>query len=88
MATSRVSAVLVHGAWADGSSWAKVVIGLRSNGIKAVTAPLSLTTLSDDIAALNRIYPVTAQNAASFPGKQLTAANSVSIFCNNSGTES
>jgi hypothetical protein len=33
----------------------------------------------DDIAALNRIYPVTAQNLASFPGKQITAANTVSI---------
>ncbi|MGD0858599.1 MAG: IPT/TIG domain-containing protein [Terracidiphilus sp.] len=33
----------------------------------------------DDIAALNRIYPITAQNLASFPGKQLTAANTVSI---------
>jgi hypothetical protein len=33
----------------------------------------------DDIAALSRIYPVTAQNLPSFPGKQLTAANTVSI---------
>ena len=33
----------------------------------------------DDMAALSRIYPVTAQNLASFPGKQLTAANTVSI---------
>jgi len=33
----------------------------------------------DDVAALNRIYPITAANAASFPGKQLTAANTVSI---------
>ena len=33
----------------------------------------------DDIAALNRIYPITAQNLSSFPGKQLTAANTVSI---------
>ena len=33
----------------------------------------------DDIAALNRLYPITAQNLASFPGKQLTAANTVSI---------
>jgi hypothetical protein len=33
----------------------------------------------DDIAALNRIYPITAQNQASFPSKQLTAANTVSI---------
>jgi hypothetical protein len=27
---------------------------------------------SDDIAALNRIYPITAGNLASFPGKELT----------------
>jgi len=33
----------------------------------------------DDIAALNRIYPITAQNLAKFPGKQLTATNTVSI---------
>ena len=33
----------------------------------------------DDIAALNRIYPITAANLAAFPGKQITAANTVSI---------
>ena len=33
----------------------------------------------DDIAALNRIYPITAANLARFPGKQLTAANTISI---------
>jgi len=33
----------------------------------------------DDIAALNRIYPITSANLASFPGKQLTAANTISI---------
>ena len=33
----------------------------------------------DDIASLNRIYPITAQNLANFPGKQLTAASTVSI---------
>jgi hypothetical protein len=33
----------------------------------------------DDIAALNRIYPITAANLASFPGKQITAANTISI---------
>ncbi len=33
----------------------------------------------DDIAELNRIYPITAANAGSFPGKQLTAANTISI---------
>jgi len=33
----------------------------------------------DDVAALNRIYPVTPQNLSSFPGKQVTAENTVSI---------
>jgi hypothetical protein len=33
----------------------------------------------DDIAALNRIYPITAANLAGFPGKQITAAGTVSI---------
>lgn len=33
----------------------------------------------DDMAALDRIYPITAANLASFPGKEITAANTVSI---------
>ena len=33
----------------------------------------------DDIAALNRMYPITAANLSSFPGKELTAPNTVSI---------
>ncbi len=33
----------------------------------------------DDIAALNRIYPILAANLAGFPGKQITAANTISI---------
>jgi hypothetical protein len=34
---------------------------------------------SDDIAAVNRMYPITAANLANFPGKQLTAPNTISI---------
>ena len=46
----------------------------------------------DDIAALNRIYPITSQNQASFPGKLVTAANTVSIqgtiaFVNGEGMQ-
>ena len=33
----------------------------------------------DDIAALNRIYPITAQNLSGFPGKLITGANTISI---------
>ena len=46
--------VLVHGAWADGSSWEKVIRGLRSARLKSVAAPLPLTSLADDVAALER----------------------------------
>jgi hypothetical protein len=41
--------------------------------------PNPSTLRLDDIAALNRIYPVTSANLASFPGKVLTAANTISI---------
>jgi pimeloyl-ACP methyl ester carboxylesterase len=47
--------VLAHGAWADGSSWAKVILGLRAVGVKSVAAPLPLTSLTDDVATLERV---------------------------------
>lgn len=54
MATENVSAVLVHGAWADGSSWSKVIERLEAQGIRAIAAPLPLTSLREDTAALDR----------------------------------
>jgi pimeloyl-ACP methyl ester carboxylesterase len=54
MAMTDVRVVMAHGGWADGSSWARVIAGLASHGIKAVAAPLPLTDLADDVAALNR----------------------------------
>jgi pimeloyl-ACP methyl ester carboxylesterase len=54
MTKQEVTVVMAHGAWADGSSWSKVIKTLYSKGIKAVTAPLPLTSLADDIAALDR----------------------------------
>jgi len=54
MSNKDVSVVLAHGAWADGSSWARVVTALDAEGISAVAAPLPLTSLADDVAALNR----------------------------------
>ncbi|MGH6678470.1 MAG: alpha/beta fold hydrolase [Bradyrhizobium sp.] len=49
-----MSAVLVHGAWADGSSWAKVIRPLAADGIRVIAAPLPLTAFHDDVAALDR----------------------------------
>jgi len=54
MARDSVTAVLAHGAWADGSSWARVITALEAEGVKAHAAPLPLTSLADDVAALNR----------------------------------
>jgi pimeloyl-ACP methyl ester carboxylesterase len=54
MAIRDVSVVLAHGAWADGSSWARVITALKAEAINAVAAPLPLTSLADDVAALNR----------------------------------
>ena len=50
----ELTIVLAHGAWADGSSWEKVIRGLRAAGLKSVAAPLPLTSLTDDVAALER----------------------------------
>jgi pimeloyl-ACP methyl ester carboxylesterase len=54
MSRNEVSVVLVHGAWADGSSWSKVIGALKAEGIRVSAAPLPLTSLTDDVAALDR----------------------------------
>jgi pimeloyl-ACP methyl ester carboxylesterase len=53
-AVNDVNVVLAHGGWADGSSWARVITGLAAHGVKASAAPLPLTSLADDVVALNR----------------------------------
>lgn len=47
--------VLVHGAWADGSSWGTVINSITDAGLSVICAPIPLTTLSDDIAAVKRV---------------------------------
>jgi len=54
MSQNEASVVLVHGAWADGSSWARVIGPLAAGGTRVVAAPLPLTSFSDDVAAVNR----------------------------------
>lgn len=46
--------VLVHGAWADGSSWAEVIPLLHAAGLKIISVQNPLTSLSDDVAATKR----------------------------------
>lgn len=54
MSCEDACVVLTHGAWADGSSWAKVIAALAGEGVAAVAAPLPLTSFADDVAALDR----------------------------------
>jgi len=49
-----ITVVVVHGAWADGSSWKDVILGLERKGLRVVAAPIPLTSLADDTAALKR----------------------------------
>lgn len=46
--------LLIHGAWADGSSWAKVIPLLESKGFHVVAVQIPLTSLADDVAATKR----------------------------------
>jgi len=54
MNAQKGTVVLVHGAWADGSCWQNVILPLERLGVSVICAPLPLTSLSDDIAALSR----------------------------------
>jgi pimeloyl-ACP methyl ester carboxylesterase len=46
--------VLVHGAFADGSSWEKVIPLLQAKGLQVVAVQNPLTSLADDVAATKR----------------------------------
>src|SRR5258707_6891968 len=47
--------VIVHGAWADGSSWSKVIPLLQAKGLHVVAVQNPLTSLADDVAATKRV---------------------------------
>jgi pimeloyl-ACP methyl ester carboxylesterase len=53
--TSKPTIVLVHGAFADGSSWAKVIPILEGDGYTAIGVQNPLTSLADDVAATKRV---------------------------------
>src|ERR1700743_2679743 len=55
MNSSYSNVVLVHGAWADGSCWNNVILPLRRAGFAVTCAPIPLTSLRDDTAALHRV---------------------------------
>jgi pimeloyl-ACP methyl ester carboxylesterase len=54
MATNATNIVLVHGLWADGSSWSKVIPTLEKAGHKVIAVQLPLHSLADDVATVKR----------------------------------
>src|SRR5258707_13797440 len=70
--------VLVHGAFADDSSWSKIVPLLKAKGFRVTTAGNPLTSFADDVAATKRA--ITAQDgptvlvAHSYGGVVITQA--------------
>src|SRR5215469_8995914 len=54
MHSNDAGVVLIHGAWADGSSWSKIIRPLAAEGIRVSAPSLPLTSFRDDVAALDR----------------------------------
>jgi pimeloyl-ACP methyl ester carboxylesterase len=52
--------VLVHGAWADGYCWSNIILPLERHGLKVICAPIPLTSLTNDTAALTDALDRTA----------------------------
>lgn len=46
--------LLIHGAWADGSSWSKLIPLLEAKGLRVVAVQIPLTSFADDVAATQR----------------------------------
>src|SRR5260370_41959856 len=53
--TTRPNIILVHGAWADGSSWSAVIEGLQAKGYKVTAPQFPLTSPADDVARLREV---------------------------------
>ena len=80
-ASTTGTVVLVHGAWADGSSWSSITRVLQARGLKVVTVQLPRTSLADDAATVTRA--IDAQQGPvllvghSYGGAVITQAGSI-----------
>jgi pimeloyl-ACP methyl ester carboxylesterase len=52
--SNKLNILLVHGAWADGSSWSKVIPILKEAGYNTVATQQKLTSLEDDVETVRR----------------------------------
>src|SRR5437879_6036180 len=53
--STRPNIVLVHGAWADGSSWSAVIERLQAAGHHVIAPQFPLTSLADDVTRLRQV---------------------------------
>jgi pimeloyl-ACP methyl ester carboxylesterase len=66
---SKPTVVLVHGAWADSSSWNAVVLRLRHDGYRTATPDLGLVSLAADVTRVRTVLD-------SIPGEKILVAHS------------
>ena len=69
--------VLVHGAWADGSSWSAVIERLQGDGYNVTAPQFPMTALADDVARLRQVLALqrgpTLVAGHSYGGQIITA---------------
>lgn len=53
--STKPTIVLVHGAFADGSSWGKVILALEENGYVVIAVQNPLTSFADDVTTTRRV---------------------------------
>ena len=74
---ARLNIVLVHGAWADGSSWSSVIERLQADGYHVTAPQFPLTSLADDVARLRHVLALqdgpTVIAGHSYGGEVMTA---------------
>jgi pimeloyl-ACP methyl ester carboxylesterase len=74
---SQTSVVLIHGAWADGSSWSAVIEQLQAEGHKVTAPQFPMTSLADDVARLRQVLALqdgaTVLVGHSYGGQIMTA---------------
>src|SRR5689334_2959444 len=74
---ARPSIILVHGAWADGSSWSSVIERLQADGYHVTAPQFPLTSLADDLARLRQVLALqdvpTVIVGHSYGGQVMTA---------------
>jgi pimeloyl-ACP methyl ester carboxylesterase len=81
--SKNVNILLVHGAWADGSCWGKVILLLQARGYNVTAAQIPLTSLGDDIAVTRRLLAAQAEPTVlvghSYGGAVITGAATTTL---------